>query len=54
MPKKYNDKGKERNNKKNEFEETLNEAKYLSNLVEKQIEELKNLINKQNLDEEQV
>ena len=41
------------NNKKNEFEETLNEAKDLSNLVEKQIKELKNLINKQNLDEEQ-
>ena len=54
LAKEYNDKGKERNNKKNEFEETLNEAKYLSNLVEKQIEELKNLINKQNLDEEQV
>ena len=54
LTKEYNDKGKERNNKKNEFEETLNEAKDLYNLVEKEIEELKNLINKQNLDEEQV
>jgi hypothetical protein len=54
LTKEYNDKSKEKNNKKNEFEETLNEAKYLSNLVEKKIVELKNLINKQNLDEEQV
>lgn len=53
LTKEYNDKSKVRNNKKNEFEETLNEAKDLSNLVEKQIKELKNLINKQNLDEEQ-
>jgi hypothetical protein len=53
LAKEYNDKSKVRNNKKNEFKETLNEAKDLSNLVEKQIKELKNLINKQNLDEEQ-
>jgi hypothetical protein len=54
LAKEYNDKSKVRNNKKNEFKETLNEASALSNLVEKQINELQNLVNKQNLDEEQV